>query len=139
MPHTTSRDYARAANCTCRSAACKDVDALKTRIAPPPGLFYSPTTSFSSCSEIGSIQAGDDRNYSGVWHHNSQSQYSLATVTMSAEGEYDENVDDGGMAAPGAPTPLTALEVLQLPRYCSIPLANSWMRELVVLQSEIFN
>ncbi|RKU42285.1 recombinase rad51 [Coniochaeta pulveracea] len=29
---------------------------------------------------------------------------------MSAEGEYDENVDDGGMAAPGAPTPLTALE-----------------------------
>jgi hypothetical protein len=30
---------------------------------------------------------------------------------MSAEGEFDENVDDGGMAAPGAPTPLSVLEV----------------------------
>jgi hypothetical protein len=35
---------------------------------------------------------------------------------MSAEGEYDENVDEGGMAAPGAPTPLSALEVLPRPR-----------------------
>lgn len=31
---------------------------------------------------------------------------------MSAEGEFDENVDDGGMAAPGAPTPLSVLEVV---------------------------
>lgn len=31
---------------------------------------------------------------------------------MAGEGEYDENnVDDGGMTGPGAPTPLSALEV----------------------------
>jgi hypothetical protein len=31
---------------------------------------------------------------------------------MAGEGEFDENnVDEGGMTGPGAPTPLSALEV----------------------------
>jgi hypothetical protein len=49
-----------------------------------------------------------------------QSRVSIKAVIMSAEGDYDENVDDGGMAAPGAPTPLSALEVLQPPHFCCI-------------------
>ena len=47
-------------------------------------------------------------------------------------------VDDGGMGGPGAPTPLSALEVCAAEATVLYPADISY-RELLVLRREIFN